>query len=240
MDEAKLAELLARTRRSLALALDLDDLGEARALARRLAPYFSVVKVGLQIFSSAGPEAVAALAADGFDVFLDVKLYDIPTTVGRAARALARLGPAYVTVHGVGGEAMLRAAVEGLAEGTAAAAAPPVALAVTVLTSDPPSPGTSALVAERAVAAQRAGCGGVVCAAADIPVVDEAAAGLLKVVPGVRMPGAAADDQARTATPAEALAAGATLVVVGRTVTGAPDPQAAAGELARTLTEGTG
>ncbi|HUZ20975.1 MAG TPA: orotidine-5'-phosphate decarboxylase [Acidimicrobiales bacterium] len=219
----------------LALALDLDDLDEARALARRLAPYFRVAKVGLELYAAAGPRAVELLRADGFDVFVDVKLHDIPTTVGRSARVLGRLAPAYVTVHTAGGGAMVRAAVEGLAQGgaDAGAARTPMALGVSVLTSDPRAAPT--VLEERARLTVVAGCGGVVCAATDLALVRRVAPGLLAVVPGTRPPGAPHDDQARVATPAEALAAGAGLLVVGRSVTRAPDPGAAAAALAETL-----
>lgn len=215
---------MADARAHLALALDTADLDEATALAARLAPWFSVAKVGLELFAAAGPAAVEALVAAGTDVFVDLKLYDIPTTVRRAARVLAARGAAYVTVHSAGGAAMLRACVEGLAEGAAGTA--PVALGVTVLTSDPEAP--AALLEERAAAVAAAGCGGLVCAARDLAVVRAAAPGLRAVVPGIRPAGAPRHDQARAATPAEAVAGGAALLVVGRAVTGAADPEAAA------------
>lgn len=221
-------------RELLALALDCDDLGEARALARRLAPWFAVAKVGLELYSAAGPDAVRALRDDGFAVFLDVKLHDIPATVGRAARVLGRLGAGYVTLHASGGAAMLSAGVEGLAAGAAeAGGAAPIALGVTVLTSE--AGATPAMLEERARAAAAAGCSGVVCGAPDLPVVLEAAPGLLAVVPGTRPVGADLHDQARIATPAEALAAGAGLLVLGRVVTRAADPERAAAELVAAL-----
>lgn len=214
----------------LALALDCDDLAAARSLAGRLQPCFPVVKVGLELFSAAGGAAVEVLAADGFEVFLDVKLHDIPTTVARAARVLGRLGARYVTVHAAGGAAMLGAAVEGLAAGAdEAGAGRPGALAVTVLTSEPAAAAT--IVAERAGLAAASGCEGVVCAASDLPVVQEAAPGLLAVVPGIRPAGGPVHDQARATTPEAAVAAGAGLLVVGRAVTADADPEAAAARL---------
>lgn len=215
----------------LALALDLDDLEAARRLARRLAAYFPVAKVGLELFSAAGAEAVTALRTDGFEVFLDVKLHDIPMTVHRAARVLGRLGPRYVTLHVQGGAAMLAAGVEGLATGAAEAGEGPCgALGVTVLTSEPVA--SPAVVADRAAGAREAGCTGIVCAAADLPAVAELPGELLRVVPGIRPAGTDPEDQGRPATPRAAAVAGAGLLVVGRAVTAAPDPVAAATAIA--------
>src|SRR5690242_18466235 len=124
------------TRPRLAVALDLPDLDDAATLAKRLDEWFDVAKVGLELYGAAGPAAVERMHDLGYDVFLDLKLHDIPTTVSRAARVLGRLGVRYCNFHAAGGEAMLRAAVEGLAAGARdASLAPPVALAVTVLTS---------------------------------------------------------------------------------------------------------
>src|SRR5690242_21174728 len=120
----------------LGVALDVSNLDDAATLAKRLHEWMPVAKVGLELYSAAGPAAVECLTDLGYDVFLDLKLHDIPTTVGRAARVLGRLGVRYCNFHAAGGEAMLRAAVEGLAAGARdASLAPPVALAVTVLTS---------------------------------------------------------------------------------------------------------
>ena len=211
----------------LALALDVDDLVVALRLARRLRPWFGVAKVGLELFGAAGPETVSALTVEGYRVFLDLKLHDIPTTVLRAARVLGGLGAAYTTVHTQGGEAMLRAAVLGMAEGAAAAGAPaPCVLGVTVLTSDIDA--ASETLSARSSLAASAGCGGLVCAAADLAVTRRAAPGLLTVVPGIRPSGTSTDDQARAATPAAAIAAGADILVVGRAVTAAEDPEAMA------------
>lgn len=211
----------------LVLALDVDDVEQARRLAVELCPWFGVVKVGLELFSAAGPQAVAVFADLGFDVFLDLKLADIPTTVQRASRVLGSLGASYLTVHASGGVETLLAGVEGLSEGAAAAGlTPPAVLAVTVLTSEAGAPG--AVLVERVERAVAAGCGGVVCAAPDLPEVHRVGPGLRTAVPGIRPPGVAGDDQRRTATPAEAWAAGADLLVIGRAVTAAPDRKAAA------------
>jgi len=211
----------------LALALDVDDLAAAAALADRLHPWFGVVKIGLELFAAAGPAAVEKLALADRRIFLDLKLHDIPTTVGRAARQVGRLGVAYLTLHTTGGVEMLRAGVDGLAAGAADAGFDrPVALGVTILTSDP----DASAFPGRLAAAEEGGCGGVVCSVRELPAVKERS-GLLAVVPGIRLPGGATHDQARVGTPAEAIAAGADLLVVGRAVTAASDPEAAAAAL---------
>lgn len=216
----------------LALALDLDDLAAARRLAGSLAEWFPIAKVGLELYAAAGPAAVGALREDGFEVFLDVKLHDIPTTVGRAARVVGRLGPRYVTLHAQGGRAMLEAGVEGLAAGSSEAGEGPCgALGVTVLTSEPEA--APATVTERAALAAACGCEGVVCAAGDLPALGGLPPGLLRVVPGIRPAGADPNDQGRAATPEAAVAAGAGLLVIGRAVTRAADPVAAAAGIAR-------
>jgi orotidine-5'-phosphate decarboxylase len=218
----------------LALALDVDDLVVAHRMARELQPWFGVAKVGLELYTAAGPDAVTSLVDLGFDVFLDLKLHDIPTTVGRAATVVGALGVRYLTLHAHGGVTMLRAGVEGLAEGAARAdEPPPVALAVTVLTSDRDAP--PHIVPKRVRLALDAGCGGLVCGAPDIREVKQLAPRMRVVVPGTRPAGASTHDQARTDTPEAALAAGADLLVIGRAVTAAADPQAAAAALAAAL-----
>ena len=215
----------------LALALDVDDLVAAMRLARELKPYFGVAKVGLELYSAVGPDAIGAMAELGYEVFVDVKLHDIPTTVGKAARVLGSVGATYLTLHAHGGVTMLRAGVDGLAEGASEAGLPePCALAVTVLTSDADAP--PHIVPKRVRVAVEGGCGGIVCAADDLQIVGELAPRMKKVVPGIRPEGTPVDDQARVATPTEALAKGADLLVIGRAVTKAEDPAAAAAALA--------
>ena len=222
-------------REHLALVLDADDLVAALRLARDLKPWFGVAKVGLELFSASGPDAIGPLLDLGYDVFLDHKLHDIPTTVGKASRVLGALGVSYVTMHAHGGVDMLRAGVEGLAEGSGnAGLTTPTALAVTVLTSDSEAP--PHIVPKRVKVALEGGCGGIVCAAADLGEIRQYAPALLKVVPGIRSAGAPKHDQARSSTPAEALSGGADLLVVGRTVTQADDPAAAAAALTAELT----
>jgi orotidine-5'-phosphate decarboxylase len=211
----------------LALALDVDDLDRAVAIASTLQPFFSVAKIGLELFSSAGPQAVGTIRALGYDIFLDVKLHDIPNTVGQAARVLGRLGVRYLTLHASGGRDMLAAGVAGLSAGAADRGLPaPRALGVTVLTSDPVA--LPEVFEARVGDAVAAGCGGLVCAVAEAPRARVLAPALVIVTPGIRPGGVAAHDQGRPATPAEAIAAGADLLVIGRAVTGALDPGAAA------------
>ncbi|MBW3549131.1 MAG: orotidine-5'-phosphate decarboxylase, partial [Actinobacteria bacterium] len=230
MAEETLTPTVEELRTQLALAFDVDDMVVALRLARELQPWFGVAKVGLELFTAAGPDAVTALADLGYDVFLDLKMHDIPTTVGRAAAVVGAYGVRYLTLHASGGTSMLRAGVEGLHRGASRAGLElPVALAVTVLTSDAHAP--SHIVPKRVQIALEAGCGGLVCGAPDVADVRQLAPRLMVVVPGTRPPGADAHDQARTDTPAAALAAGADLLVVGRVVTAAPDRAAAAAAL---------
>ena len=220
-------EVPEEVRHRLCLVLDVDDLVVAQRTARLLGPWFGTVKVGLELFSAAGPEAVTSFVEAGFDVFCDLKLHDIPNTVGSAARVLGTLGARWVTVHTSGGAPMLRAAVDGLAAGAAAAgAAVPGALGVTVLTSDDVADG--GVLRDRCDLAAASGCEGIICAAPDLSATDPWSDRLVRVVPGIRMPGGATHDQARVASPRDALAAGADLLVVGRAVTAAEDPVAAA------------
>jgi orotidine-5'-phosphate decarboxylase len=213
-------------RQHLALVLDTDELDAARAHARRFAPWFATAKVGYELYAGAGPAALDALHEDGFAVFVDLKLLDIPTTVERAARVLGRRGADLLNLHAVGGLDMLRAGVTGLAEGAREGGhAAPKALAVTVLTSEAD---TSAVPA-RLELARAAGCDGVVCAAAEARVARDL--GLAPMVPGIRLAGSPADDQARAATPRVAVEGGAEWLLIGRTVSAAPDPERAAADV---------
>ncbi len=223
-------------RSRLALALDFDDLVVATRLARALKPWFGVVKVGLELYSAEGPEAITTMAALGYDVFADIKLHDIPSTVGKASRVFGSLGASYLTLHAFGGVDMLRAGVEGLRTGAENAGLPePVALAVTILTSDDTAP--PHILPKRVATAVKAGCGGIVCAGADVHEARQYAPRLRMVVPGIRPAGAPIHDQARSATPREALDAGADLLVIGRAITQAEDPAAAAAALLAELGE---
>ena len=225
----------ADVRNRLAIALDVDDLVEATRIARELRPWFGVAKVGLELFSAAGPDAVVEMVECGYRVFLDLKLHDIPTTVRRAAHVVGALGASYLTLHASGGSAMLRAGVEGLANGAGNAGLPtPIALAVTVLTSDDDAP--PHVLGKRVRVAVQSGCKGIVCAAGDVREAKQLAPRIVTVVPGIRPAGASRDDQVRASTPQGALAAGADLLVIGRAVTAAADRAKAAAEVVGPLT----
>ena len=155
----------ARTR--LALALDVPTAGEALVLLRRLRPWFGVAKVGLELFVAEGPAVVTAVRDEGFEVFVDLKLHDIPTTVHNAARLVGALGATYLTIHAGGGRAMLRAGVKGFESGADAAGhGPPVTLGVTVLTSNAEASGQA--FDDLVAVALAAGCPGLVCSALDV------------------------------------------------------------------------
>jgi orotidine-5'-phosphate decarboxylase len=221
----------------IAVALDAPDLETAARWAGLVTPHVSTVKVGLELYLRYGPGVVASIrGASGVRIFLDLKLHDIPATVTGAARAVARLRPDLLTVHAAGGWEVVRAAVEG-APDTAVAA-------VTVLTSLSQADldriglagSMSDAVRRLAVLAVDAGARGLVCSPQEAAAVRaEVGPGILLITPGIRPAGASADDQARTATPEAALRAGADLLVIGRPITAAPDPGAAAAAIAAPL-----
>ena len=220
------------------IALDVATADDALGLARALGDSCRFYKVGSELFTAAGPAVVHALQDEvGADVFLDLKLHDIPNTVAGAVRSAAALGVRLLTVHASGGRAMLEAAQEA-AEGAAARGSACDLLAVTVLTSfDGPSLGAAwgrdGVAVEREVlrlAADAAGAGlhGIVCSGAEASAV-RAAHGdrLALLVPGIRLAGGSAHDQRRVMTPAAAQAAGARYLILGRAVTAAANPQRA-------------
>lgn len=225
------------------VALDHADPAGADALVARLDPALCRLKVGSALFTRAGPGIVERWTQQGFDVFLDLKYHDIPNTVAAACRAAADVGAWMVNVHALGGRRMLAAAREALAGGGARR---PLLAAVTVLTSlegadlaevglerDPGD-----LAARLARLAADSGCDGVVCSPHDAAALRAAHGdGFALVTPGIRAPGATGDDQRRTLAPAEALAAGADYLVVGRPITAADDPAAALHALVRELGE---
>jgi orotidine-5'-phosphate decarboxylase len=215
----------AAVRDRLALVLDFADLATARAALDPLAEYVRTVKVGYELFYAEGPRAVTTFVDAGFDVFFDAKLHDIPNTVGKAALAIGRLGARYVTVHTLAGEKMVRAAVDGFAQGAAERGVDtPVALGVTVLTSDTTAAPDE--VERRMKIGRDGGCGGFVCAGAEVEAAHRVAPELVTYVPGIRLAGSDANDQGRPTTPEDAIRAGATILGIGRTVTGAADPVA--------------
>lgn len=224
-------------RAPIAVALDAPDLETAAQWAQAVIPYVSVVKVGLELFCRTGPSIVETVrGGSGVGLFLDLKLHDIPNTVAGAARAVAKLRPKYLTVHASGGHDMVRAAVE---------AAPDVTIAaVTVLTSlDEASLGQIGLagppsdaVRRLSVLAVRAGAGALVCSPREVALVRaEVGPDVVLITPGVRPAGSDTNDQARVSTPQDALRDGADLLVIGRPITGASDPGAAAATLAAEL-----
>ncbi len=212
----------------IAVALDVEDLDRAVALARELSGRVGWFKVGLELFVREGPRAVAAIAEHG-PVFLDLKLHDIPTTVARSVASAAALDAGLLTVHASGGPVMLRAAAEAAQESSGGRLR---LLAVTVLTSTSDDELVAmgidgAVVQVPRLAAMAISCGidGLVCAPADLGRVREAVGpGPLVVTPGIRAQASGTDDHARAMSAAQAVAAGADLMVIGRPITRAEDP----------------
>ena len=214
------------------VALDYADAAPALALVERLDPALCRLKVGKELFTVAGPELVRALVARGFEVFLDLKFHDIPNTVAAACRAAAELGVWMLNVHASGGRRMMTAAQEALAD----LPKPPLLIAVTVLTSmsaeDLAEVGIVDAPADQVLRlarlTQNCKLDGVVCSAQEAAMLRASlGADFRLVTPGIRPAGADAGDQRRVMTPAEALRAGATDLVIGRPITAAPDPLAA-------------
>ena len=222
------------------VAIDTTDLEYALSLAGRIAPHIGGLKLGLEFFSAHGPDGVRAFADIGLPIFLDLKFHDIPNTVAGAVKAATRLGVAIVNVHASGGAAMMKAAVE------AARGVNPntKVIAVTVLTSlndaelmavgQTPSAGEQVL--RLAQLAKSCGLDGVVCSAHEISALRAATGNdFLLAVPGIRPAGSDIGDQRRVMGPAEAHAAGASILVVGRPISAAPDPVIAARDIAESL-----
>ncbi len=215
--------MIPRPENPIVVALDVSDLERADALAGSLAPHVGLLKVGLELSWAHGPDAVRRIARRG-PVFVDAKLHDIPTTVERASSNIARLGVAMLNVHALGGEAMMRAAVEGAQRGATEAGVPmPLVVAVTVLSSH----GGEGLASPASLAweAQQAGLDGVVVSGGDVRDVRDACGDMFcLVVPGIRPTGSNGDDQVRVLTPAAAIERGADYLVVGRPITASDDP----------------
>lgn len=231
--------------RRIFCALDTKDQATALDLARRLGSTVGGMKLGLEFFNAQGPSGVRALIAEGMPVFLDLKFHDIPNTVAGAVEAVTPLAPAFINVHAAGGGAMMRAAAEAASRTAQTAGVPrPLVLGVTVLTSldqsDMSDIGVGRPVADQVVGlarlAQDNGLDGVVCSPFEIGAV-RAACGpdFTLMVPGIRPAGADKGDQKRVMTPAEAVAQGADYLVIGRAITGADDPAAAATVIAGSL-----
>lgn len=217
------------------VALDYADAASALALVARLSPQECRLKVGKELFTTAGPDLVRQLVARGFDVFLDLKFHDIPNTVAAACRAAAGLGVWMLNVHASGGSKMMQAAKEAI-DTVAGAERKPLLIAVTVLTSMDEAglreTGVAASPADQVMRlaglTQQCGLDGVVCSAQEAPILRTALGNdFLLVTPGIRPAGSAVGDQSRILTPARAIESGADYLVIGRPITQASDPVAA-------------
>jgi orotidine-5'-phosphate decarboxylase len=228
--------LMKDARDRLIVALDVSSAADAQRIVSAIGDAANIYKVGKQLFTAEGPQAVRDLVASGRKVFLDLKFHDIPNTVAAAVAEAAKLNVSMLTVHASGGGKMLRAAVEAASK----VERPPLVLAVTVLTSmedsDLPGIGVRGTIVDQALRlatmAITNGCDGIVTSAHEVRELrSELGDDFAIVTPGVRPAGSAKGDQARVVTPAEAISAGATHIVVGRPITAAPDPAAAAKDI---------
>ena len=205
-------------RQKLCVALDVDDLVDAVRISKDLSPWFGVAKIGLELYTAAGTDAIGALLGLGYEIFVDLKMYDIPTTVEKASRVLGALGASYATYHAQGGMDVLKAGAEGLRAGASDAGLPePKPLAITVLTSDKDAP--EHIMPKRVMLAVEAGMAGLVCSPQDVKDAKQYAPRLLAVTPGIRPEGTDHHDQVRVATPKAAFDNGSDLLVIGRAVT---------------------
>lgn len=218
------------------VAIDTTDLAAAKAIAAKVRRHVGGLKLGLEFFCAHGPKGVKEMAELGLPIFLDLKLHDIPNTVASAVAALRPIKPAILTVHAAGGRAMMEDAKASAPAGTKV-------VAVTVLTSldgeDLHSIGVPsdphAQVERLAALAREAGLDGIVCSGNEVAAARKAWPGGFFVVPGVRPAGGAAGDQKRVMTPRAALDAGASILVIGRPITAAADPDQAARDIEATL-----
>ena len=227
-----------RHRATPIVALDGADAAQARLMVSRLGDQCDFYKVGLELFTAEGPSMVEWLRGEGKQVFVDLKLHDIPNTVRAAARRLARLGASLITVHASGGAEMIRAAVEGGLEGQPAPNGFCGILGVTILTSldsatvgeawGKASVNVTTEVLRLAGLVNASGGAGIVCSGHEAASVRSAfGESLALLIPGIRLPGGASHDQRRVMTPTAAAQAGARWLILGRAVTGAPDPERA-------------
>ncbi len=234
------SEASGRPRAPIAVALDAPDLPTVAAWTAAVADVVSTVKVGLEVFCRDGAQAVHTARAAAFDtagvdveVFLDLKLHDIPATVRGACHAVRPLAPAYLTVHAAGGPDMIAAAAQALPTTRITAVTVLTSLAAETLEQIGLAGPPRAAVVRLAVLAVDAGARAIVCSPQEVAAVRAAVpADVTLITPGVRPAGSGADDQRRVATPAQAIADGADLLVIGRPITGAPDPRAAAAQIA--------
>jgi orotidine-5'-phosphate decarboxylase len=237
MNPTQTAGTIERTPRPAAravpiVALDVPTTESALMIVSHLGELCRFYKIAGELFTAAGPATVQALRDHGCDVFLDLKFHDIPNTVRGAARSAARIGARIISVHATGGRAMMEAAVEGAQQGAGSTGTPPEVFAVTVLTSldaqttaeawGRPAVNVREEVHRLADLARQSGVTGIVCGGHEAAEIRQAYGDTLKLlIPGVRLAGTAANDQVRVVTPAEAVEAGASYIVVGRTVTAA-------------------
>ena len=235
-------------REKLIVALDVASAAEALVLTRQLAPYAGVFKVGMQLFYSAGPEVVCHIKEQGVKVFLDLKLHDIPNTVGQAAKALAGLGADIINVHAAGGTAMMKAGAQAVRERAAALGIPaPLIIAVTVLTSVDQrifnqEMGLSGEIEDRvktwAMLTKEAGLDGVVASPRETSIIRQTCGEEFAIItPGIRPSWSVSGDQKRIMTPAEAIGQGSSYLVVGRPITGSDNPPAAAQKILQEMAE---
>mgnify|MGYP003577318679 FL=1 len=232
-------------RNPIILALDVPAADQAPALARQLAPVLGAVKIGNELFTAAGPEVVRAMRGLGLNVFLDLKFHDIPNTVSKAVASAVRLDVQMLTIHTGGGAEMMRAAEKSAQENAAKAGRPaPLVLGVTVLTSLDSNAiaevGFEANVARQvdrlAKLAVKSGLRGLVCSPLELVELRRILPSEVQLVtPGIRPADSAGDDQKRTLTPKEALAAGADWLVIGRPISAAKDPRRAAEQILQSL-----
>jgi orotidine-5'-phosphate decarboxylase len=225
------------TKAPIAVALDAPDLATAREWATAVAPHVQVVKVGLEVFLRDGHDAVhVAREASGCDIFLDVKLHDIPATVAGAAHAVAKLSPKYLTVHASGGQDMVKAAVEALPETYVTAVTILTSLSQDQLAAMGWNGSAQDIVKRLAAQSVAAGARAIVCSPQEVAAVRaEVGPETVLITPGVRPAGSDAGDQKRIATPEQALSDGANLLVIGRPITAAANIAEAAATIASNI-----
>ena len=225
------------TKAPIAVALDAPSLEVARVWASQVGPHVQVVKVGLEVFLRDGHQAVhVAREASGCDIFLDVKLHDIPATIAGAARSVASLAPKFLTVHASGGADMVKAAVDALPDTFITAVTVLTSLNQAQLTAMRWSGSAQEIVATLAQQSVAAGARAIVCSPQEVAAVRDAVGpDVVLITPGVRPVGADAGDQQRIATPQQAIADGANLLVIGRPITGAENIGLAAAQIAASL-----
>lgn len=223
------------SKEKIIVALDVDTLDRALELVEQLQPYVGMFKVGMELYNAVGPRAISAIRERGGEVFVDLKLHDIPTTVAKAVRVLTRNGAAIINVHASGGVAMMQAAASAVQDEAAVQGiTPPQLIAVTVLTSmdqetlncqlQIPGP-VEQNVVHWAELAQQAGLHGVVASPREITAIRKACGEEFVIItPGIRPLGTAKNDQERITTPEEAVQLGATYLVIGRPITQAANP----------------